>query len=250
MTRKKVGEVLCLLVLLSGMIGCASSQATSARVSYDCCYTEHRVVIDGRLDEPAWQRADSVTLVQTLTGRPTEVATTARMTWDRTYLYVGFQCEDSDVSATMSHTDNDLWEEQEVVEVFVNTFPESLSYFEFEVNPRNARLDLSCQADTPDGRGFAGEKDWNCVGWYSGIQIDGTLNRSDDTDRGWTCEIAIPFASLLGPDRRVEPGDRWSIGLYRINQIGDAVEYSAWSPTRSPTFHAPGRFGQCTFVKP
>jgi len=88
-------------------------------------------------------------------------------------------------------------------------------------------------------------------------QVDGTLNNSEDEDKGWTCEMAISWADIArGTLVRSEvpvPGDRWRIGLYRINvkEHGDEkfAEYGAWSPTGT-WYHNPKLFGHVIFVDP
>ena len=51
------------------------------------------------------------------------------------------------------------------------------------------------------------------------MQVDGTLNCSDDVDRGWTAEIAIPGTSIQQYSRTPcppAPGDRWRLNFSRV----------------------------------
>ncbi|OFX21476.1 MAG: hypothetical protein A2V77_04965 [Anaeromyxobacter sp. RBG_16_69_14] len=48
------------------------------------------IQVDGRLDEPAWARAERVDLVETLSGRPARYRTRAQILWGGDALYVGF----------------------------------------------------------------------------------------------------------------------------------------------------------------
>jgi hypothetical protein len=81
------------------------------------------------------------------------------------------------------------------------------------------------------------------------VHVDGTLNDSRDVDRGWTVELAIPFASLTGmPRPRPQRGDRWKFNLYRLRQgPGQPGEGQAWSPPMRGDFHALDRFATLRF---
>ena len=52
-------------------------------------------------------------------------------------------------------------------------------------------------------------------GMKTAVHIDGTLNDSKDTDRGWDIEIAIPFAALKSITNLNHPkdGDQWRVNF-------------------------------------
>ncbi len=54
------------------------------------------------------------------------------------------------------------------------------------------------------------------------VHIDGTLNRRDNTDKGWTVELAFPWRGLrwLADGRSLPPGDGevWRIDCSRFEQ--------------------------------
>jgi hypothetical protein len=56
-----------------------------------------------------------------------------------------------------------------------------------------------------------------------GIFVNGTLDDRADTDRGWTCELAIPFARLGRQTPR--SGERWKANLYRIDIAPEPAEF-------------------------
>ena len=72
--------------------------------------------------------------------------------------------------------------------------------------------------------------DWDCPGLRHAVHVDGTLNRRDDIDRGWSAEIAIPWTSLslLADGRSLPPrdGDEWRIDCSRFQKIGPDREAS------------------------
>ena len=98
--------------------------------------------IDGALEEPSWNAAASTGPFSLNEGKglPAE-KTIAKMLWDDQNLYFAFQCEDTDIFATMKIRDQHLWEE-EVVEVFIDPDGDQANYIELEINPLNTFLDL------------------------------------------------------------------------------------------------------------
>jgi hypothetical protein len=53
------------------------------------------------------------------------------------------------------------------------------------------------------------------------VQTYGTVNDASDTDRGWSVEIAIPWAAMadsITGGSRPTPGDTWRLNLYRIER--------------------------------
>src|SRR5688572_9943653 len=67
---------------------------------YDIARTLGPMVIDGRLDEPAWQKAAAVSAFHFNWWKegPKE-QTVAKLLWDDENLYVGFYCNDKNISA-------------------------------------------------------------------------------------------------------------------------------------------------------
>jgi hypothetical protein len=93
---------------------------------------------------------------------------------------------------------------------------------------------------------------WNCPGLKIGIRVHGTLNNWQDTDTGWTLEVAIPFASLPTLDKRPpDPGTVWKFQLarydYSVHLPGDGRELSASIPLSKANFHLPGEWGSLRF---
>src|SRR4051812_14391559 len=69
------------------------------------------VTVDGRLDEPAWQRAARLTgFVQHDTMARARVNTEVRAWYDTDALYLGWICEDADIQATLKDRDSKFWE--------------------------------------------------------------------------------------------------------------------------------------------
>ena len=212
---------------------------------YRCRYIKVPPIVDGVLDDPAWQQADAIRLVRNQDGAVPRFETTARLLWDEAYLYVGFACEDTRIYATMTERDAELWH-QEVVEVFVDPNGDQIGYVEIEVSPLNTLLDLYVLNRPPQP--FRGMFDWDSVGLRSAVRVDGDPHDPGSTDRGWQVEMAIPWGDFAtAPHQPPQAGDVWRVNLYRIDQFEGQEELYAWSPTLCETFHVPGRFGEVVF---
>jgi hypothetical protein len=81
----------------------------------------------------------------------------------------------------------------------------------------------------------------------SAVVIDGTLDKADDKDKGYTVEIRIPWASL-NKAKKVPPevGSEWRMNLYAM-QDNSGV---AWSPILGQgNFHKASRFGNVLWAE-
>src|SRR3982750_884319 len=98
-------------------------------------YTARRAssppVIDGRLDEAAWQQAErSPRFADLVGGHPGVHDTRAAVLWDDTYLYVGYWIEEPFVAATLTERDAPIYTNNDV-ELFIAGRD---AYYEFEIN--------------------------------------------------------------------------------------------------------------------
>ncbi len=237
------------MLTIAALTACLSQAAPVPQPHYECPKVAVPPVIDGKLDDDAWKRAPEILMVMSTDGSPATKTTTARMCWDDTCLYICWDSVDTDIWGTMTQRDDPIYRE-EVVEAFLSPECDLVRYYEFNVSPRNVIFDAS--VTNPDGLGPADGTDygWNCEGIRSAVVVDGTLDDRTDVDRGWTAELAIPFAGL--GVRAPRPGQRWRANLYRIDLDPKPAEFQAWSPTlyTPPRFHVPSRFGTIFFADP
>ena len=234
-----------IIMLLLSLIGSAACLA-SGIVSYRCPKVSTPPVIDGKLDDAAWELAPPIRLALSETGKPATKKTIARMCWDDANLYVSFECEDTDIWGTYTKRDDPVYCE-EVVEVFASPTCSLSTYYEINVSPRNVVFDARIYDPVAGHPSDQTTKLWNCEGLRTAVVVDGTLECRTDTDKGWSAELAIPFAGL---DRSTpKPGERWRLNLYRIDLTPKPVEFQAWSPTLydPAAFHIPERFGTVFF---
>jgi len=178
-----------------------------------------------------WKNVPSKSLVDVVSGSDPVQATRFQVAHDGRELRVLFFAEDDNPWANYKGRDEPLYEE-EVVEVFLDPVGDLEGYFEFEVNPNNARLDLVLRRVRS---GYRKDFRWVCEGFSSEVRI---------AEGRWTTEIAIPFESL----GNATPTGEWRVNFYRIDRPkGKPWELSAWSPTHVAAFHVPQRFGILTF---
>ena len=91
------------------------------------------LTIDGRLDEPAWQRAArSPRFRDLVSGAEAVHDTRAAVLWDDEHLYVGYWIDEPFVEAQMTERDDLIYNENDV-ELFIAGAD---AYYELQVNAR------------------------------------------------------------------------------------------------------------------
>ena len=252
-------------------------------------YTARRatspIVIDGRLDEAAWQAAErSPRFADLVAGRPGIHDTRAAVLWDDTHLYVGYWVEEPFVEATLTERDAPIYKDNDV-ELFIAGRD---AYYEFEINAFGtiyevffiwerafessgyARGRSSIARARASGRSTASASPsiravrasatgtGTCRGCETAVHVDGTINDNKDRDRGWTVELRIPWRSLeplAMPDGRALPprdGDEWRMDFSRFNTYKEAPPAKdpggwAWSPHGVWDSHMPELFPRVRF---
>src|SRR5207247_5886907 len=94
--------------------------------------------IDGKLDDKAWEAASPAVSLQFLWENQTgaKQKTSVRLLWDDQYLYVGYDCEDADITAQFLERDDPTYRD-DAVEIFINPRPAQTGlYFRLELNER------------------------------------------------------------------------------------------------------------------
>lgn len=220
-------------------------------------------VIDGRLDDAAWQTAawtDAFVDIEGDAKPKPALRTRAKMAWDAQYLYLAAQLEEPNVWGTITEHDAVIFRDHDF-EVFIDPDGDSHHYFEFEINARGAYWDLLLPR--PYRAGGQAVDSWDIRGLKSAVFIDGTLNQPGDVDRGWSVELAFPW-SAYGPDERQatapRDGDQWRINFSRVEWTLDVADGGyvkragvpefnwVWSPQHVVDMHRPERWGYVQFA--
>lgn len=187
--------------------------------SYLCQRASAPIVVDGRIDDTAWTAApwteDFVDIEGA--GKPTpRFRTRAKMLWDDRYLYIAAELQEPHVWATLTKHDSVIFQDPDF-EVFIDPTGDTQPYYEFEMNALNTSWDLLLDKPYQD-QGKA-HNEWNIPGLKTGVQVLGTLNNPQDTDQGWTVEIAFPWQVLSQRARHPGApgeGERWRMGFSRV----------------------------------
>ena len=204
-------------------------------------YTAYKIsdapAIDGKLDEATWENATrSNRFTDLISGAATYLDTRAAVLWDDTNLYIGYWIGEPDVTAKLTQRDSPIYRDNDA-ELFI-AGPDG--YYEFEINSfgtiyevlffwldayekngynklpefsrdtKGAKLFNGVGYKHPRG-GRIGFWEWDMPGLRSAVHVDGTINNHQDGDKGWTVEIAIPWASLKilaeGQHRALPPSE-------------------------------------------
>jgi cellulose/xylan binding protein with CBM9 domain len=232
-----------------------------------CYRTETPLVVDGKLDEPAWRAtppSDPFVDIEGGERRP-RFRTTVKMLWDDEYFYFAAELEEPDVWATLTTRDSVIFRDNDF-EVFIDPDGDTHAYYELEVNALATAWDLMLLHPYRDG-GPAIDA-WDIAGLRVGVDVRGTINRPGDKDDGWTVEIAIPWKVLreAAPGRALpRAGDQWRVNFSRVEWDVDVVQGAyakqldkttrkplpehnwVWSPQGAINMHMPERWGYVQF---
>jgi hypothetical protein len=180
-----------------------------------------------------WADCARISLLENTSGRPPRWGTEIRLGWNHEELQGLFLCQDLIPWATETNPGDALWQE-EVVEVFLDPFGDSLSYFEIRINTLNTVSESFIRRTRT---GLKRDSRWHC---------EGLATASGILPYGWVAAFQIPFASL--GDCHPGRSPVWRANFARIDRPNEQLrELSAWSPTLVDSFQVPDRFGIVRF---
>jgi hypothetical protein len=237
-----------LLFVLALPIGLAAQQGTPPRPSpaprpgTTLLVTVSRspVPLTGRLDDPAWAGADSITEFrqrEPVVGVPATERTVVKVVRDAQALYVSVRAYDDEmgrIRASELRRDADLSSDDNV-QLLIDSFHDRRGAFVFGTNPNGAQWDAQL-VDLDDLN-----TDWNGI-WDVAVTRDST---------GWTAEFRIPLRTLRFREgenltfgfnvrrfiRRKNEEDLWQSwgraeGLYQLLREGDLADLGTLGRTR------------------
>ena len=201
------------------MVLCGSAKETlDPLIPYK---TDIPPVLDGKLDDPVWQKAPHETGFKTYHpdyGIDMVENSIAYYAYDRENLYFAFRCFDSQpdkVKASVSRRDNihaDDW-----ICINLDSFNDHQSLYALYVNP------LGIQGDS---RFEGGAEDFSVdIVWYSSGKID---------DEGYAIELKIPLKSIRFTHK--DPVEMGVIFERKISRRSEAGTYPPLDPAQGPNF--------------
>lgn len=183
-------------------------------------------VIDGRLDDPTWERAVKITQFtqfEPIDGAAPTEPTDMYVAYDSDNLYFGFYAYYSDPSILRSNrVDRDTAWNDDLLTIYFDTFMDQQRSYDFDVNAHNVQgdgiIDLAGRRDRGAGIPSA-DRSWDTL-FDSGAQM---------VDDGFTAEMAIPFKSLRYPELPNDVPHRW--GFQFVREIKEHNrENIVWAP--------------------
>jgi hypothetical protein len=176
---------------------------------------EVRPVIDGRLEDAAWQSIawqEGFTVLES--GSPAFQRTRFKVSGDRYGVYLAVSCTDEDLKTACQPQDSALWHDDSI-EIFlvpeaeVSSDPNIREFYQFIVNASGSMFEAH-------NIGGASNFNWNTP-WRAAAA------RSAD---GWDAEIFIPFSSLELKKRHTD----WRFNIVRNDRGGKHRAVYTWRP--------------------
>ncbi len=193
--------------------------------------TSQPPTIDGKIIESCWNLPGIVTGFVIFGLDEFSFAadqTVVHVCYDNQALYLGFQVMESDVSGYKQNAtvrDGPVWDDDEI-EFYFGLAGEREPYYHLIVNVANVQFDE-----------LVWDPQWNCD----------FVSATSKGASGWSCEMAIPFASLGIPTPI--NGAEWYVNFCR-HQFGgrNLDQWQNWAGILAGGFHQPESFGKMTFA--
>ncbi len=231
-------SLLAIVVLSSccGMRNCAAKAddepITYTPVTVTATRTARPISLDGILDEDVWLKTPSYLMkqiperfrfnrfthdrVRQFFAPDTIEAGYVRLAYDDNFLYVAFDCTDSDLIAEGEGNQAMDCSLGDVAEIFIK--PDDAPYYwEVYLTPRDSFTVYFYHSRSLLGlpSGWPEESPMGELG--RGVQLRGTLNDLSDRDQGWSGEIAIPLAEINKLGIPFDADHKWRIFFGRYN---------------------------------
>ena len=175
------------------------------------------IIVDGRLDEPAWAHADSTNgtfiQIQPNPGFPATERTVVRIMYDSDNIYIGAELYDSEPDQlSIPGLEQDYQtHDSDIFGIAIDSYWDKQSSFLFAINPGGAVF---------DAQSFNDSRYINRA-WEGVLTVETTIH-----EKGWTVEIAIPVTTL----RFSSDEEELTWGLNFSRRIRRKNEESNWAP--------------------
>lgn len=234
--------------LALGVVPCVADDQLSPPLSREanCRKISTAPTLDGRLDDPAWAKAQVIDRFPCFWAKTEGPNTTrARLVWDDEALYFAADMDDAELRAFGTKRNDHLWE-GDVFELFFKPHEDRPEYYEFQVNPRSVILEL---AFPRRGFDFATLAARPPLGMKAVAANRGTVDQAGEADHGWTVEGKIPWSIFATSGGRPKPGDLWRFALCRYDYGAENTKplLTSSAPLTQPNFHRYEDYGRLRF---
>src|SRR5687768_13950176 len=204
------------LVLLLLVCGSSYSQAKTVQAIK---LSHGPPLIDGDLDEPAWENVPVAGgFIQNFPsfGLSASQKSEVKISYDDAAIYVGAYLYDdpSLIRKQITARDEEQFKDLDYFSVFFDTYNDHQNGFQFLVSSSNVQTDARLSPSAVTGFGEYGDKTWDAV-WDSKVSI-----KND----GWVVEMKIPYISL-----RFAKSDVQDWGLQLLRSVRRNNETSFWN---------------------
>ena len=203
-------NVVVLLTLFAGTV-CAHEPG-SAKYVVEAYRLEPGVPapqIDGKLDDPAWQKAKPVSgFIQLVPDRakPATDDTAFYVAYDPHHLYVAFRCYDEAPDKVVNRIvrrGGNIYD-SDVISFFMDPHHDHRTGYKFATTPGGVQSDAYRFDD------IRSDSSWRGI-WWLETGID---------EQGWVAEFKIPFANFRFPDKSEQV---WGFDVERVHRRKDEV---------------------------
>ncbi len=190
--------ILSLIVLLCSV---ATGQAPGDKKSYKATFTAVGPLIDGSLEDDAWQAGEwggDFVQFEPNNGKDASQKTEFKVLFDDNYIYVAIKAYDTapdSISRRISRRDN---ADGDLVGISFDSYHDLRTGFVFIVNAAGVKLDMIWASD-----GQIEDNTWDPI-WFT---------RAEVYDWGWASEMKIPLTQLRF---RISDGGVWGMEVMRL----------------------------------
>jgi Domain of unknown function (DUF5916) len=198
-----------LMATLAAVAAPACAQGTGVAITAVRLAPGERLVLDGSLSHPAWQRAPihaGFVEKDPINGAEPSQATRVQVLFDEKAIYVGVTALDTAPALIRDQIvrADSVNRTQDFVGVYIDAIGQRSSAQFFRVNAAGSTADgMHTAAD--DNEDFAPDFDWDAA----------TARISDGTAEGWTAVLRLPFASLRFAIATKDGKQDWRIMVIR-----------------------------------
>ena len=199
--------------------GDPATALAAGKMQYVCHRRTGDIALDGKLDDPAWKNLPAMAGFfnpRTLAPEAAEGATSFRMTWDETHLYLGVDCRNPEMAKLVDQ--KSVWgKDVDAIEAFLTADPAyTAAYYQFAIASFGATFGPIRVMHDQWHKDLAARPVFESVVARHG--------------QGWSCEIKVPFASLREGAPKI--GDTWRVNLARVTGntgfTWSKLQFPAW----------------------
>lgn len=221
-----------LFALLIALLGALAAHAADAKVYTAQHINPHAPAIDGRGDDPCWQKAEwsgGFTQSDPDCGAAPSEPTEFKIMYDEKNLYVLVRCHDSQAATIARRVSRRDTLDGDNIGVYIDSYHDRRTAFGFKVSAAGVKADGTLSGDS-----LSQDLNWDPL-W--------TVRTTADPE-GWTAEMAIPFGQV-----RFASGDELTFGLQVRRMLYRTQELSSWQhiPKEAPGFVS--QFGELRGLK-